>query len=111
MLTVLGYKVQAALNGQEAIDLILKNDTKFDAILMDQSMPLKDGVTATKEIRELEATGTLSRRHPIIAVTAVVNTQAQAEFKDAGADDFLAKPLSLAKLEHTLSIHLPVKWR
>lgn len=111
MLTTLGYKVRTVENGQEAVDLVQNNDIEIDAILMDQSMPLKDGVTATREIREMEATGALSRRHPIIAVTAVVNSQAQALFKAAGADDFLAKPLSLAKLELTLSVHLPVKWR
>jgi len=111
MLVSLGYKVQIAENGQEAVDKLLENDSTIDAILMDQSMPLKDGVMATKEIRELEAAGRISQRHPIIAVTAVVNSQAQALFKAAGADDFLAKPLSLAKLEHTLSIHLPAKWR
>jgi len=107
MLTSLGYKVQLAENGQDAIDQLLADDQTIDAILMDQSMPLKDGVEATKEIREMEASGRISRRRPIIAVTAVVSSQAQAQFKAAGADDFLAKPLSLAKLEHTLSIHLP----
>jgi CheY-like chemotaxis protein len=111
MLASLGYTVWLAENGQEAIDQVLKNDLRIDAILMDQSMPVKDGVMATKEIREMEAAGTLSRRHPIIALTAVVSSQAQALFKSAGADDFLAKPLSLAKLEHTLSIHLPAQLR
>jgi len=111
MLISLGYKVQIADNGQEAIDQLLENGSTIDAILMDQSMPLKDGVMATKEIRQLEAAGKISRRHPIIAVTAVVSSQAQALFSSAGADDFLAKPLSLAKLEHTLSIHLTAKWR
>jgi CheY-like chemotaxis protein len=109
MLTSLGYKVQTAENGQEAIRQILEHDLKIDAILMDQSMPVKDGVTATREIRELETAGKLSRRRPIIAVTAVVNSHAQALFMSAGADDFLAKPLSLAKLEHTLSVHLSGK--
>jgi CheY-like chemotaxis protein len=78
---------------------------------MDQSMPVKDGVTATKEIREMEAIGALSRRRPIIALTAVVNSEAQSLFMSAGADDFLAKPLSLAKLERTLSVHLSAKHR
>lgn len=111
MLTSLGYSVHVAENGQDAIAQMLLHDTTIDTILMDQSMPLKDGVTATKEIREMEAAGTLSRRHPIIAVTAVVSTQAQALFKAAGADDFLAKPLSLGKLRQTLDMHLPSKRR
>lgn len=70
-------------------------------------MPVKDGITATREIREMEALGKISKRRPIIAVTAVVNSEAQALFKQAGANDFLAKPLSLAKLKHTMFIHQP----
>lgn len=106
MLTSLGYDVILAPDGQEAIIQITAHDTTIDMILMDQSMPIKDGVTATREIRALEANGTLSRRHPIVAVTAVVNTESRALFKDAGADDFLAKPLGLGKLEQTLATFL-----
>lgn len=108
MLILLGYQVLTALDGQEAIEQLVNHDETIDAILMDQSMPTKDGVTATKEIREMEEAGTLSRRRPIIALTAVVSAQAQATFKAAGADDFLAKPLSLDKLEQTLGVYLPI---
>ncbi|KAF2808470.1 uncharacterized protein BDZ99DRAFT_509712 [Mytilinidion resinicola] len=107
MLILLGYRVIAANNGQEAIEQIIMHDTTVDIILMDQSMPVKDGVTATREIRALEAAGTLSRRRPIIAVTAVVNSEAQGAFRKAGADDFLAKPLSLNVLKDTLVWYLP----
>jgi CheY-like chemotaxis protein len=69
---------------------------------MDQSMPTKDGITATREIRELESAGVLSKRRPIVAVTAVVDSESQAAFEAAGADEFLAKPLSLGKLRDTL---------
>jgi CheY-like chemotaxis protein len=110
MLISLGYEVQIADDGQEAIDLLMKDDANVDAILMDQSMPRKDGVTATKEIRDLEAAGIISRRTPIVALTAVVSSEAQSLFKAAGADDFLAKPLSLVKLEQTLAAHLPTNW-
>jgi signal transduction histidine kinase/CheY-like chemotaxis protein len=111
MLESLGYEVLIADNGQEAIDLVTKDDANIDAILMDQSMPQKDGVTATREIRELEATRAISRRIPIVALTAVVSSTSQMLFKAAGADDFLAKPLSLVKLEQTLAAHLPSKWK
>ena len=107
MLTALKYHVLLADDGEEAIEQIKKHDATVDAILMDQSMPVKDGITATREIRAMEAVGSLSRRRPIIAVTAVVSAQAQALFKTAGADDFLTKPLSLSKLEETLALHLP----
>ena len=107
MLIALRYEVLTADDGEQAIEQLSKHDAVVDAILMDQSMPVKDGVTATKEIRAMEATGALSRKRPIIAVTAVVSAQAQALFKAAGADDFLTKPLSLRKLGQTLAAHLP----
>ncbi len=94
-------------DGENAIEQILNHDATIDAILMDQSMPRKDGVAATREIRAMEARGTLSRRRAIIALTAVVSTEAQALFKAAGADDFLTKPLSLNQLQQTLAAHLP----
>lgn len=107
MLTSLKYEVELANDGVDAIEQLKRLDAVIDVILMDQSMPVKDGITATKEIRAMETAGILSRRRPIIALTAVVSNQAQAMFKEAGADDFLAKPLSLAKLEETLATYLP----
>ena len=108
MLQSLGYQVIIAEDGIIAIEQILKHDAAVDAILMDQSMPRKDGLTTTKEIREMEANGTLSRNRPIIAVSAVVSVESQNLFRLAGANDFLAKPLSLGRLEKCLSNHLPV---
>ena len=109
MLTALKYQVVTADDGEHAIQQIAEHDATIDAILMDQSMPRKDGVTATREIRTMEEVGTLSRRRPIIAVTAVVSKEAQALFKNAGADDFLTKPLALDRLGQTLAAHLPAK--
>lgn len=110
MLKTLGYEVLLADDGQHAIDMVTEHDTAIDIILMDQSMPRKDGLSATREIRELEANGTLrgpfgrqsSRRRPIIAVTAVVGPKAEAMCRAAGTDTFLAKPLSLARLRDML---------
>jgi CheY-like chemotaxis protein len=103
MLTLLGYTVLVASDGDDAITLFLKHDITIDVILMDQSMPNKDGVAATREIRQLESEGKLLRKHIIIAVTAVVNSESRASFDLAGADDFLSKPLSLRRLEQTLA--------
>ncbi|KAG9240505.1 PAS/PAC sensor hybrid histidine kinase [Calycina marina] len=103
MLTTLGYRVMLANDGDEAIRETFKHDSLIDMILMDQSMPIKDGLTATREIRELEKMGQLTRRHPIIAITAVVDAQSKTDFKEAGADDFLSKPLGLKRLEQTLA--------
>ena len=106
MLMALKYQVITADDGEQAIQLIMKHDAVIDAVLMDQSMPIKDGVTATKEVRAMEAAGILSRKRPIIAVTAVVSPEAENLFKSAGADDFLTKPLALEKLQQTLATHL-----
>lgn len=105
MLHALGYAILSADDGQDGVEAMLKHDGLVDVILMDQSMPRKDGVTATREIRELEQAGKLSRRTPIIAVTAVVNTESKRLFEEAGADDFLAKPLSLDRLRDTLTLY------
>jgi CheY-like chemotaxis protein len=103
MLAMLNYDVLLAQDGQEAVDIVTEYDQTIDAILMDQSMPRKDGITATREIRALEAAGSISKRQTIIAVTAAVGSEAQAQFVEAGTDVFLPKPLSLAKLEQVLS--------
>lgn len=109
MLTSLGYSVLVAADGNEAISLLVAHDVEIDMILMDQSMPNKDGITATREIRQLEAEGKLLRKHAIIAVTAVVDSESRANFNSAGADDFLSKPLSLGRLEQTLATFLRVE--
>lgn len=100
---MLNYDVLLAEDGQEAVDIVREHADTIDAILMDQFMPRKDGITATKEIRALEAAGLLRHRQTIIAVTAAAWPEAQAQFLDAGIDLFLPKTLSLAKLEQTLS--------
>lgn len=108
MLSSLSYHVRTALDGQEAINILIEDneDRKIALVLMDQSMPRKDGVTATRDIRGMEASGKLRGRRPIIAVTAVVNSESRAFFKESGADDFLAKPLSLERLRETLALYL-----
>ncbi|KAI5270322.1 hypothetical protein E4T47_06303 [Aureobasidium subglaciale] len=106
MLVSLKHKVILAPDGEAAVSQTLIHDTAIDIIFMDQSMPKKDGITATKEIRDLEVQGELQRKHIIVALTAVVNTESRAKFKEAGADDFLAKPLSLTGLKDALAVHL-----
>ncbi|MCJ1281421.1 hypothetical protein MMC26_000740 [Xylographa opegraphella] len=109
MLISLGYQVRIAADGEEAITKLVEHDATTDVVLMDQSMPRKDGISATREIRAMEEAGLLSRKRPIIALTAVVSAESQTLFRSAGATDFLAKPLSLLKLEQTLAAHLPAR--
>jgi CheY-like chemotaxis protein len=109
MLQALSYKTLFANDGEEALSMLTSHDRVIACVLMDQSMPGMDGVTATRMIRTMEKEGKLKLGRPIIALTAVVNSQAKEEFRLAGADDFLEKPLSLEKLRDVLELYLPME--
>ena len=80
------YQYDRAKNGQEAVELVEKNN--YDIILMDIKMPIMDGMEATRQIKE---------KHPdlpIIALTAnAFDSDRQLAF-EAGCDEFLPKPIS-----------------
>ncbi|KAI0640325.1 hypothetical protein C8Q77DRAFT_1085995 [Trametes polyzona] len=100
LLEKLGYDVTTANDGQQALEAVRK--TYFSCCLMDCQMPVLDGFQATKRIRELEESGELPDRLPIIALTANVTQESESECKAAGMDHFLPKPLKMADLEATL---------
>ena len=68
-----------------------------DKQILDISMPVMDGVTATRNIRQIEQQNRLPRV-PIIALTGLTSAAARNEAKEAGMDDFLVKPVSFAQL-------------
>jgi len=88
-----GYRVSSANNGEQAIRMITEH--AFDLILMDIEMPLMDGLEATPVIRAISH----AREVPIIALTAHTIPEKLAEIREAGMDDYLIKPLELAKFE------------
>ena len=70
-------------------------------------MPIKDGITATREIREIEATAAWKYgRLPIIACSTDSTESCLSGFTDAGADDFLQKPYKFDGLREMLEKHL-----
>lgn len=75
----------------------------FDAIVMDIGLPHMDGITAAKKIREMEASGNLTRT-PIIALTAQRDSVKACQ--EAGMDEFLSKPFSTSKLIEKLDKYL-----
>ncbi len=82
--------IDVARNGEEAIQLFKLKE--YDLILMDIMMPVMDGLTATKKIREMESSG---RSHiPIIAITANALEGDRENCLAAGADNYIAKPFS-----------------
>lgn len=89
-MTTSGYTVDTAANGQEAVDLAQAN--AYDVMIFDIMMPVKDGITALKELRE-------SGNHTYtIMLTAMAETDDKVNGLDAGADDYMTKPFSLKEL-------------
>jgi CheY-like chemotaxis protein len=73
----------------------------YDLVLMDVHMPVMDGLTATREIRRMQA-GT-GRRTPILALTANVQADQVARCLDWGMDGHLAKPIQIPELAGALA--------
>jgi two-component system chemotaxis response regulator CheY len=94
-----GYQVVEAADGIEAIDTYKKQHP--DLVLMDISLPVVDGLTATKTIRELEKTAKM----PIIAVTAFGKAFYDQAI-EAGCNDLINKPIDFDKLEPILNQYL-----
>ena len=98
MLTASGLRFRLVENGQEAVEAFRASCPGM--ILMDISMPVLDGLQASRAIRAIESGS--GRRVPIVAVTAHVLDGDREECLAAGMDDYLAKPISIEKLEEKL---------
>ena len=82
-LTPEGYNLFEAYTGQEALDVVRKNDIHL--ILLDVMMPVMDGITATSKLREFS-------NAPIILLTAKSETEDKVLGLNVGADDYITKP-------------------
>jgi CheY-like chemotaxis protein len=94
-----GYDVIEAADGYEAVEKSVQYHP--DLILMDLALPIMDGATATKLIREAEGFDKVS----IVALTAFSNTSFDKAI-EAGFDDVLVKPLHFENLEPLLNHYL-----
>ncbi|PWF42252.1 EAL domain-containing protein [Massilia glaciei] len=103
MLTMSGCECEFASNGREALEAT--RHRQFDLILMDCCMPEMDGYEATAHLRAREAGG--GRRTPVIAMTANTQPGDAARCLEAGMDDYLPKPITLAELRNKLDSWLP----
>lgn len=97
LVTHLGYDVDIAENGAQALDAIAA--THYEAVLMDCHMPVMDGYAATQEIRRRE-NGV--QRVPVIAMTAGVTPADQEWCLAAGMDAYIPKPVDLSTLKDVL---------
>ncbi len=87
-----GYDVTIALNGQEGVDKT--RELKPDLVLMDMSLPVKDGWVATTELKADPATKTI----PIIGLSAHAMSGDRDKAINAGCDDYDTKPVELDRL-------------
>jgi two-component system sensor histidine kinase/response regulator len=94
VLRKLGYEVEIATNGREAIEMTSQRD--YAIVFMDCQMPEIDGYTATATIRECEAN---DRHTPIVAMTAHTMTGDRDKCLASGMDDYIVKPLRRANVQ------------
>ena len=101
LLEMSGYHVLEAINGEEAVELARRERPSL--ILMDLSLPLLDGLAATRRIRQHESL----RDVPIVAVSAHDTADFHADALAAGCNDYVTKPIDFDQLEELLNRLLP----
>lgn len=101
----LGLAHDVVDEGQAALDALAQ--LPFDLIITDCRMPGMDGYALTRELRRRETAAPASRRMPIIALTASALDEEARRCREAGMDDFLAKPVPLSVLREALLRWLP----
>jgi CheY-like chemotaxis protein len=105
-----GHHVTAVTNGQELLDAIAltlhdpATNPPFDAVFTDVQMPVMDGMTATRKIRELETELGSKVHTPIFAVTAHAMNEEKSRMRESGVDDVVTKPVEPAEVSRVLGM-------
>jgi len=88
------YEITAVKNGDQVMQILDKED--FDIVLLDINMPVMDGMECVKTIRDLKDKKKASL--PVVAITGNAKNYSEEEFKAAGFNDVLVKPLNFDRL-------------
>jgi two-component system, cell cycle response regulator DivK len=90
ILSLQNYDITAVKNGSQVLEKL--NSEKFDLVLLDIHMPVMNGMECAQAIRKLPAdkNGAI----PIIAITGNANNYSEVDFKNAGINEFIPKPLN-----------------
>ncbi len=103
LLVPLGYEVTLAEDGKEALEKV--KEKAPDVILLDIMMPIMDGFEVARQLKGKEETKSI----PIVMVTALSEVEDRIKALEAGANDFLTKPVDMAELRATVSSQMQVK--
>lgn len=87
------FEITAVKNGEQVLQLLQKES--FDVILLDINMPIMDGMECVRAIRKMDG---LKGEVPVVAITGNARNYTEEEFKEAGFNDVLMKPLNFDKL-------------
>ena len=98
MLRNIGYEADMASNGLEVLDAVRRR--RYDVVFMDVHMPELDGISATRQVRESLPP---SEQPRIIAMTAYVDDDSRQRCRDAGMDEYLAKPILIEDVRNAIS--------
>jgi CheY-like chemotaxis protein len=102
-----GYRVSVTNHGLECLSFLesttfwTANNNKGEnlaIILMDWEMPVMDGLTCVRRIRELEREGKITAHVPVVAVTANARSQQRMAAEEAGMDDVVTKPYRVSEI-------------
>jgi len=102
----LGYSSRESNNGVEALNMI--EQEHFDCIFMDISMPVMDGLTASRRIRQYEESHFI-KPVPIIAMSGMYGPEIIEKSYDSGINEVILRPISLSSLKECINRHLQTK--
>lgn len=88
------FEITAVKNGEQVVQLLEKEN--FDFVLLDINMPIMDGMECVKAIRAMSVPE--KSKVPVVAITGNARNYTEEEFKEAGFNDVLMKPLNFDKL-------------
>jgi len=94
ILEMQNYHISSAKNGKKVLEILDNED--FDIILMDINMPVMDGMQCARSIRSLDNES--KSKIPIIAITGNAPNYSMEDFRKAGINDYLPKPLNFDNL-------------
>ena len=104
ILQMQSYQISSVKNGKQVLDVLQKES--FDIILMDINMPVMDGMECSRNIRALA--DPVKSKIPIVAITGNAQNYSIDEFKEAGINDYLPKPLNFDTLVETVKKYTEV---